>query len=320
MYIFHSAGITSVILSTIETRYRFRSVLAGLIAVTFDSSVALSVVFISYFGGKAKAHKPRWLGFSLIIQGIGAFVFATPQLFFSPYTPNIGIESPEICNLTAVPLAEPCETENGVAYAIFLLGNVLIGIGAAPLFTIGTAFLDEIIYPKYVSIHIGIFYAMAVVGPALGYGMGSAFLNIYVDPLEDTNLNNSDPSFVGAWWIPFVLAGFISIFLSIPFFFYPRELPESADIRKERAKENAFVSNQQTKEKTLVDTLKLFPRQLKDIVTNLSFMFITGAHASIFIVVSGLVAFAPKYFESQFGLSPSLSGIIVGAISIPSAG
>ena len=73
-------------------------------------------------------------------------------------------------------------------------------------------------------------------------------------------------------------------------------------------------------EDTLTIMVKTFPKHIKHIMTNLSFLFITAALAAIFIVVSGMVAFAPKYLESQFGLSASISGIVVGAVSIPSAG
>ena len=58
-----------MVLSSIERRYRFNSTLVGLIASTFDISVLVSVLLISYFGGRG--HKPRWLGASLIIQGTG---------------------------------------------------------------------------------------------------------------------------------------------------------------------------------------------------------------------------------------------------------
>ena len=70
-----TTGFTSVVLSTIERRYRFSSTSAGLIASTFDMAVLVSVLFISYFGGKG--HKPRWLGISLIIQGLGEWVVVT---------------------------------------------------------------------------------------------------------------------------------------------------------------------------------------------------------------------------------------------------
>ena len=65
------AGFPPVILSTIERRYQFSSTAAGLVSSTYDMAVLVSVVFISYFGGKG--HKPRWLGVSLIIQGTGMF-------------------------------------------------------------------------------------------------------------------------------------------------------------------------------------------------------------------------------------------------------
>ena len=62
-------GFTSVVLSSIERRYKFSSVYAGLIASVYDISVVFSVLVISYFAGRG--HRPRWLGICLIIQGIG---------------------------------------------------------------------------------------------------------------------------------------------------------------------------------------------------------------------------------------------------------
>ena len=307
-----------MVLSTIEKRYNLSSTAAGMIAVTFDISVVFSVLFISYFGGRS--HKPRWLGVGLIIQGIGAFIFATPQ-FYSPYQAGSSDNTQlQVCfderNETVL------DSQNyGFAYALFLCGNMFVGVGAAPLFTIGTAFVDEINYPKYVSVHMGIFYAMAVVGPAFGYGLGSGFLSLYVDPWLETHLSTSDPSWVGAWWISFIFAGCISLLLSIPFFMYPRWLPNRHKVQEARAKEMAKTySSEFVNEDNLTIMVKTFPRHIKHIMTNLSFLFVTGSLASIFIVVSGLVAFAPKYLESQFGLTASVSGIVVGAISIPSAG
>lgn len=77
-------GFTSVVLSTIERRYRFNSTVAGLIAAAFDMSVFFSVLFISYFGGKG--HKPRWLGVSLILQGLGETHVHTCRLKLSRFS------------------------------------------------------------------------------------------------------------------------------------------------------------------------------------------------------------------------------------------
>jgi len=69
---FICTGFTSVVLSTIERRYKFSSVYAGMIASMYDISVVFSVLVISYFAGRG--HRPRWLGICLIIQGVGKFI------------------------------------------------------------------------------------------------------------------------------------------------------------------------------------------------------------------------------------------------------
>ena len=102
VYVLHSlycpcpAGLTSVVLSSIERRYQFSSVMTGLIASTFDITVALCIIPVSYFGGRG--NKPRWLGIGAIIHGVGALVFALPQFVAGPYQPSVsGLEN-EFCN------------------------------------------------------------------------------------------------------------------------------------------------------------------------------------------------------------------------------
>ena len=80
-------------------------------------------------------------------------------------------------------------------------------------------------------------------------------------------------------------------------------------------------SSEFVNEDTLITIMvKTFPKHIKHIMTNLSFLFITAALTAIFIVVSGMVAFALKYLESQFGLPVSISGIVIGVVNITSAG
>ena len=219
-----------MVLSSLERRYRFSSLAAGFVAASFDVAVLFSVIFISYFGGKG--HKPRWLGISLIVQGIGAFVFALPKFVFGNY--DIGRRGElrfESCG-DEEDFSTDCNSANGFALAFFIGGNLLIGVGAAPLFTVGTSYLDDIVHPKHVSIHLGIFYTLTVVGPALGYGLGGAFLSVYVDPGVSTDLEPTDPGWVGAWWLGFMFSGAVSLLLSIPFLMFPRLLPDSHLIKE----------------------------------------------------------------------------------------
>ena len=192
-----------------------------------------------------------------------------------------------------------------------------MGIGAAPLFTVGTAYLDDIVHPKFVSIHLGIFYTIGTVGPALGFGVMGAFLSIYVDPWKETTLEPSDPGWVGAWWLCFVAAGIISWLISIPFLMFPKLLPDSAEVRMARKKEMAQVYEGKDSiidDVDLATKLKTFPKHLKLVLKTPSWIFITAALCFSSLVISGVSSFAPKYLETQFGLTASTASIIIGAV------
>ena len=307
------SGFTSVVVSTIEKRYRFSSLAASMIIAVFDLSVTVSVVFISYFGHKS--HKPRWLGIGLIIQGIGAFVFALPQFIFGEY--KVGSSTQlrfESCDSGDAYLLS-CSSANDIAYGLFIFGNMLIGIGAAPLFTIGTSFIDDIVHPKFVSLHLGLFYMTAVVGPAIGYGLGGAFLSIYVDPWRTTHLEQSDPGWVGAWWLCFIFCGIFSVVFSIPFLMYPRKLKDSHLVQEARKTEMAtsYTSKYENEESFLVQ-IKTFPTHLVELFRNASYVFITLGIAVLFFSLDGMVSFGPKYVESVYSVPASTASILVGAV------
>ena len=316
--LFFSIGFTSVVLSTIQKRYNFSSAAAGFIAVTYDSTVMLSVIFISYFGGKS--HKPRWIGISTILICVGCFVFALPQFLFGEYHVGALNSLYEGC-LDNRSFVEDCSPSDSAAYAMFVIGNIFVGIGSAPIFTIAQAYLDEIVRPKYISIHIGVFLAVASVGPAFGYAVGSSLLSVYVDPGVQTTLSPDDPAWVGAWWLSFILGGIFGIFVAIPFLMFPRYLPDSAQVRKERAKEMAKIySSKYANEDSLTITVKMFPVHMKRLLLNPSFLLSSFGLASMFLMVSGLVSFAPKYFEVQFRLTATAAGLLSGGVAISSAG
>ncbi len=299
-------------ISSIEKRYHFSSIAASVILAMFDIAVILSVVFISYFGHKS--HKPRILGIGMIIQGLGALIIALPQFLFGGYVvgsnSNFAFES---CDAHSE--GPSCDPANVGAYVIFLIGDFILGIGAAPLFTVGTSFIDDIVHPKFVSIHLGIFYAMAIVGPAIGYGLGGAFLSVFVDPLESTSLKQTDPGWVGAWWLCFLTVGIVSILFSIPFLMFPRLLQDSHLIMEERKKEMTVQYTSQHREETsLLAQLKTFPAHFKKLFTSWTWLCLTIAISCAFFSLDGMIAFGPKYLEAQFGLTASSASLTLGAI------
>lgn len=306
-------GLISVVLSSLETRYEFSSTQLGVITSSYDVTILLTVIFISYFGGNS--HKPIWLGAGMAILALGSLVFALPQFVGEEYDlGKIGYLGFEACK-DVDDFSPDCNerSSNLLFFFVFILGNVLIGIGAAPLFTVGTSYIDDIFFPKYTPICLGFYFTAAVVGPALGFGLGGVFLKVYVDPWEDTTLIESDPRWVGAWWLGFIVCGMISILISSLFFMFPEKYPNSDDIQKERAKLASVQNNRTFK-------IKELPKHILDLLASMPFVLVTLASSLQALTVSGIVSFAPKYIEAQFGLTTSVGGLVSGAVGVPSTG
>lgn len=244
-------------------------------------------------------------------------MFSLPQFVFGQYDGGGNKNQQfEICE-SGFDFSSGCNSANIYALVFFFVGNILIGVGAAPLFTIGTSYLDDIVRPKYVTIYLGIFYAFAVIGPSVGYGLGGAFLSIYVDPWIETSLEPSDPRWVGAWWICFLFAGLVSWLFAIPFLMFPKLLPDSNLVKSERKKEMAQKYeglDSAIEEVDLAVKVKSFPQHLKQVLKTPSWMFITIAICFSTVIVSGVASFAPKYLESQFDLTASRASLIAGAV------
>ena len=307
------AGFSSIVVTSLERRFRFSSTAVGFLLVSFDISVLFSIIFVSYFG--EKRNKPRWMGYGLVLQGIGALVYSSPQYIFGSYqTGLVGNLTLEACEL-ATDVAPDCHSFNALAYCILLLGNTLIGIGVAPLFTLGLSYIDDVNLPAVVPLHIGVFYVCVAVGPALGYGLGGIFLSIYVDPWVETRLQETDPGWVGAWWICFVLSSIASLILAVPFFLYPRLLSNHQQILD--AHKNEHATNYTSKygnEDSLLDQLKAFPMHLYLLFKSASFMFVTGGLSFLFLTLYGLVSFGPKFIESVFNIPASTASLLAGGI------
>ena len=287
---------------------------------TFDIVSVLVIIFISYFGGRR--HKSRLLGVGCFIQGIGSLVFALPQFVTEDY------KSGRDANLSLEECSDPsdfspdCDEKSNSVYFLFIIAVILLGLGASPLFTVGVSYIDDIVHPNRAPIWIGIVFILAIVGPAIGFGLGGAFLTIYVDPGTETTLEQTDTGWVGAWWIGFVFFGVLSLILSVPFFMFPETYPDTFLIQQERIKQTSIKRNKQVTKEDLNQWPKLkdLPKQFLELMARLPFLLLVLSFAGQLFIVAGLAPFIPKYIETQFGFTASTSGLISGSVIIITAG
>uniref|UniRef100_A0A8C3XS78 Solute carrier organic anion transporter family member n=1 Tax=Chelydra serpentina TaxID=8475 RepID=A0A8C3XS78_CHESE len=300
-------GLVNVSISTIEKRFELNSSLTGVISASYDIAFCVLSLFVSFFG--ERGHKPRWLAFSSFMIGLGSFVFALPHFAGGIYQYGSKLEGKVCCAHYSLPLAS--SSLSSYLY-VFILAQLLLGVGGTPLYTLGTAFIDDSVPKHKSSLYIGIGYAMSLLGPALGYVLGGQLLNIYID------IDPDDPRWLGAWWIAFLLCCFATWLLIVPFSCFPKHLPGKLQSEKISETHNdgseAFVED-----RNIGKNFKDFPVALLILLKNPVLMCLIVAASTEALVATGFATFLPKFIENQFGQSSSYSATLGGLVLIPGA-
>ncbi|XP_016850329.2 solute carrier organic anion transporter family member 4C1 isoform X2 [Anolis carolinensis] len=312
-------GLINVSISTIEKRYDLNSSLTGVISAGYDISFCILCLFISFYG--ERGHKPRWLAFASFLIALGSLVFSLPHFTSGVYTYGEKIE--DIC-----PIPES-GIHNGTCtgkrrstltnyFFVFLLAQLILGAGGTPLYTLGTTFIDDSVPKHQASVYIGIGYAMSLLGPAIGYVLGGQLLNVYVDFNRQVSIDitPTDPRWVGAWWIAFVVCCFATCLLVAPFSYFPKHLPGTQQIQAEKISEaHGGIMNVDytgSNFKNLILTLWM-------LLHNPVLMCLVVAASLEALVATGFATFLPKFIENQFGYTSSYSATLGGLVLVPGA-
>ncbi|XP_004586346.2 solute carrier organic anion transporter family member 4C1 [Ochotona princeps] len=313
-------GLVNISISTIEKRYEMKSSLTGLISSSYDISFCVLSVFVSFFG--ERGHKPRWLAFASFMIGLGALVFSLPQFFSGQY--HLGSIFKDTC-LTARNSTSCTSSASSLSnyLYVFILGQLLLGMGGTPLYTLGTAFIDDSAPTHTASLYIGIGYSMSILGPAIGYVLGGQLLTLYIDAAlgQRVDVTEDDPRWLGAWWIGFLICWFFAWSLIIPFSCFPKHLPGTAKIQDAKVSQTHQTksSSSQHTDENFGKSFKDFPAALKNLMRNTVFMCLVLSTSSEALVTTGFATFLPKFIENQFGLTSSFAATLGGAILIPGA-
>ncbi|KAI5632854.1 organic anion transporter polypeptide (OATP) family domain-containing protein [Phthorimaea operculella] len=279
---------------------------------------------VTYLGGRAGASKPRWLGWGVLLMGLGSLLFALPHFMVSPYR-GMGDEPDDLCAANRTMSQSRCTddrpSEGGAwAVAIFVFAQLLHGAGATPLFTLGVTYIDENVSKKMSSVYLGVYYTMAVVGPALGFVLGGQMLKIYSDfvtvDVEALGITPVSSVWIGAWWLGFIFSFILSLIVAIPILAFPHELPGAAEIRASKISE----AHDTASKSAAFSALKELPRAAAALLKNPTFLFLNLAGASEGMLISGFAAFLPKLIENQFAVNASEAALLLGVITVPAGG
>ncbi len=65
-----------------------------------------------------------------------------------------------------------------------------------------------------------------LLGPTLGFLLGSFCLTTYVYPHEDPGFSEGDPRWIGAWWLGYPIIGSLILVFAGPLACFPQRLPK----------------------------------------------------------------------------------------------
>uniref|UniRef100_A0A915PZT2 Solute carrier organic anion transporter family member n=1 Tax=Setaria digitata TaxID=48799 RepID=A0A915PZT2_9BILA len=328
-------SIFPVGLSTLEKRFHMTSTQTGIISSWYDFAILVTVFPVCHWGNTASlyhpGHKGRWIGIGSFLMALGSFICVLPHYMISPHQYHeTQLNNSEHGQCThREELASNCSKHlsNSATYLnpyflMFLLGQTLHGIGATPLFSIGTAYLDENVSQKASPVYLAIHSVVTSIGPVFGLFVGGFLLTIYTDfdrvDMSQVKLkDSSDPRWVGAWWLGFLGSAILAFITAFPILMFARELPEAKKHRLKDVNQVHAVSQINDKDIILKGNLKYLPQAVWNILRNPT--FVTTIVLGIFesIVINGFAAFMPKILEAVLSTTPTkasyLSSIVIFA-------
>lgn len=124
----------------------------------------------------------------------------------------------------------------------------------------------------------------------------------------------SDPRWIGAWWLGFVVFGILIFIASFVVLGFPQELPGARRTREEHIEKGNIMRSKSSDKPTLKNILP----ELKDLLKNWTFLFNTLGLTATLLYVGALLPFLPKILSLKFGVLPENIGYILGSLMTPS--
>uniref|UniRef100_A0A8C4W5W0 Solute carrier organic anion transporter family member n=1 Tax=Gopherus evgoodei TaxID=1825980 RepID=A0A8C4W5W0_9SAUR len=309
-------------ITQIERRFDIPSSVAGLIDGSFEMGNLLVMAFVSYFG--AKFHRPKIIALGccimaclttlsniLNVQHDGVSAAALTLVF------NNCSQSFEYCVKAAA----------SYMWIYVLLGNLLRGVGESPITPLGISYLDDFAKEEDSPFYIACLHTVAMIGPIMGYLLGSLCASLYVDigfvDLGSITITPKDSRWVGAWWLGFIISGITNLIAAIPFCFLPKSLKKqeeenndniSSDLSKIKGDQSRHhkSENHQPVKWSVISKGKCFILFSNRIYV--TFLCCSLLQFSSFI---GFLTYKPKYMEQQYGQSASKSNFVTGVTALP---
>ncbi|KAL0268810.1 UNVERIFIED_CONTAM: hypothetical protein PYX00_010624 [Menopon gallinae] len=317
-------------LTTLEKRFKIPSKTMGIIATGSDMMHIFVSPLLSYYTGKG--HRPRWVGLGIYTVVVSCILSALPHFIYGAgdsvleYTKEYGgteqsfldhefvvsnHSKKQLCNANRTTNCVN-EGEGMMPTVILFLTQIIQGIGGCLYFTVGTAYMDDNIKKSKTPALISFSYVLRMLGPAFGYWMSSMCLKMFVVPTLTPVISESDPRWIGAWWLGNIFIGFLLFILATLIMMFPKTLPRAAARNALAQQADVQCEKSQQGPANMKDMIATFKRLLMNPIFN--FNNLAGAFNVLWYMAYWI--FLPKYIETQYRQSASSANFVTGTITL----
>ncbi|KAK3930526.1 Solute carrier organic anion transporter family member 74D [Frankliniella fusca] len=187
-----------------------------------------------------------------------------------------------------------------IVLAIFFISLLGVGMGQTAVYTLGIPYIDDNVASRESPLYFAITIGVRILGPALGFILGSLCTRLYADLSVDPHITPKDPRWVGAWWLGLVLVSSMLMLASLAMFSFPKRLSTSRPAPRALRREKKNPS------------LRDFPKAVKRLLHNDILMCRTASSVLHILPIAGIYTFLPKYLESQFRMPAHDAAFISG--------
>lgn len=365
-----------ITLTTLEKRFKIPSSTTGIILSGNEISQILLSLILSYVGGHR--NRPRWIAWGVVFCALSCFILASPHFIYGAGESALQLTKEFISsqeqeaeasilsshNLTAIVKStnrlcldkfSPKECHDIISVVplvLIFMSQFVLGIGNTLYYSLGQTYLDDNTKKTNTPLMLAYASSLRTFGPVVGFALGYFALKIYIDPFKTPVIDSSDPRWLGAWWLGWIILGIAMLFFAALIGLFPKELPVNKNkVEDKRPRSNmpvvlmndaeAFgkeknpLSARNLKEEQNNHRVAAIPNgdnaaapmvefpQLKDFPTALmrllrNKLLMCNIISGIFYILgsSGYITFLSKYIEVQFHKTTANATVITGPITL----
>ena len=215
-----SNGFPVVAFRSLELKFHLSSLQVGVLSSMYEIADCVFAIVLSY--AIRNISRPLTMALGFLIAGAGGVVFTAPHFFSDP------LEVGDFSSCRPPPEDPECDSYDGKAYAVLMIGYMMIGIGSIPTKVIPPVYFDSNTTRKNSEFLQSLWMSCGHVGLVISIIVGAELMKTHTD--HDRDILTPDwfryiyPSWVGAWWTGCIYAGSILMFLAILVLFLPNSL------------------------------------------------------------------------------------------------